>query len=89
MHNIGQMNTLVLIVLEQFSEVYLYSILLLKQISTRRIIQFRQTDFTRLIATNLIRALLSHCKNKFVNSTMLIVIFIYSSRKLRVKFFYL
>ena len=42
-------NTLVLIVLKQCSKVYPYSILLLKQISIRRIIQFRKTDFTRMI----------------------------------------
>ena len=31
------------------SEVYLYSVLLLKQISIRKIIEYRQTDFTRII----------------------------------------
>ena len=43
------MNTLVLIVTKQCSEVYPDSILLLRQISIRRIIRFGETDFKRLI----------------------------------------
>ena len=46
---IGQINTFVLIVLKQCSEVYPCSILLIRQISIRRIVQFGQTDFKRLI----------------------------------------